>query len=753
MKTPPLVRVRWALAALAMIISHLACGAPLIVAAPKLPPDIYALQDGSPGGIFGEILNRIAALEGWTLKTRSCTWSECMSGLYDGTIDLLPDARHTAEREKTLDFNRVPVAIRSSQLYTREGVSLNTPQDLNGKTIAVLKGSLQEETLRNFFAAQHLTASLIAEGDLEETFRATAAGRADAALADYLSGAVLAPAYHLVATPLVFETGNTFYAALKGRQPAALEKIDTYLQRWKADPNSVYYDILKRSGYPQAASGNAWYRDWRWLLPFALLALTLATFTWRQHRHGRRLAQRLATKEREILQTRSERDQIQAQTDRSASFDTLTQLPNRQMLYTRIEQALIAVRMGAAMSAIMILDLNNFRRVNEIYGLKAGDQILQAVAQRILRNTRPRDTVARTSGDEFTILLTEISKRGGDVLLNVARIAEKLRTALTAEPYEIGDKQHTIRVSIGYRLLNDATLSVTDFLQHADIARHWSRDTGGSKAIYFREHLRAQIEHELALEHDLKQAIGSAQMTMHIQPQFSNGGDVSGAELLMRWDHPIEGAISPQVFIPIAEESDLIQKLTDWSIQEACRALNPPGQAALPFPLSINISRRCLEDPSFISRVRHIIQGTGAAPQRLIFEITESLWTRDVRVTGETIQALCDMGIRFSMDDFGTGYSNLAHLGNMPLYEIKIDKTLIDKLSEGKKSTAIVDLVLTMAKNLGLRIVAEGVETHEQRQYLFAHGCSAIQGYLTAKPMPLDDWLRQHAGDRYYAIL
>jgi EAL domain-containing protein (putative c-di-GMP-specific phosphodiesterase class I) len=268
-----------------------------------------------------------------------------------------------------------------------------------------------------------------------------------------------------------------------------------------------------------------------------------------------------------------------------------------------------------------------------------------------------------------------------------------------------------------------------------------AKQDGGNRTVFYGHGLQAKIRQRLALEHDLQLALNTDQLQMALQPQYASDDQVTGAEVLMRWTHPEQGPISPAVFIPIAEETGLINHLTDESIREACVILNALAPLGATYPISVNLSPKRLEDPGFSRRVREILSQTGAPADRLIFEVTEGLWIQDMAATTRSMHDLCAAGIRFSIDDFGTGYSNLAYLKRLPVHELKIDRSLVQEIPDDEDSLAIVEMVLEMGVRLGLRTVAEGVETQIQRDHLFRHGCNAIQGYLKARPMPVKEWI------------
>ncbi|HUH39918.1 MAG TPA: EAL domain-containing protein [Castellaniella sp.] len=448
-----------------------------------------------------------------------------------------------------------------------------------------------------------------------------------------------------------------------------------------------------------------------------------------------------------ILTDTTDRDQAEEQAHRLTFYDTLTDLPNRRMLISRMEQTLNSARDGTAFGAILILDLDNFKKINDARGHSVGDQILCEVARRLVANTRERDTVSRVSGDEFMVLLTQLGADIGVCARNAMAVAEKLRVALIGNPLMIEGRPCVLSGSIGLSMLQARSDTVDTVMREADLAMHRAKQRGGNCVIFYEQDIQSEVERRLWLEHDLTAALNTPQLSMHVQPQFAQGGRVTGAELLMRWTHPVRGPVSPTLFIPMAEETGLIGHLGEWTLRVACQLLLDLQQRNEIYPISINVSPRRLMDPSFIQSVRTTLERTGAPGNRLIFEITEGVLIHDIHLTAQRMAELNRLGIRFSIDDFGTGYSNLAYLKRLPLYEIKIDKSLVQDIPNDPDSMAIAELILAMAGKLDLRVVAEGVETQPQADFLLLHECDALQGYLLARPMPIETWLARPVPD------
>ncbi|UQV45812.1 EAL domain-containing protein [Janthinobacterium lividum] len=446
--------------------------------------------------------------------------------------------------------------------------------------------------------------------------------------------------------------------------------------------------------------------------------------------------------EREI----DERKQSEADIHRLAFYDVLTGLPNRRLLMDRLGHLLAAAPRDHKVSALMFIDLDHFKHINDARGHATGDALLRLAGQRLAQLMRKADTVARIGGDEFVVLLAHLAEDLDSAARAAAHVAEKIRAAI-ARDFDIDGQSYHCSASIGVTLLPKAGQQAHDLLREADIAMYRAKAEGRNGIAFFEAAMQAGVERRLTLERALARALADHELCMHVQPQVDRHGRVTGAELLMRWPQADGTHIGPGVFIPIAEESGLIVRLGHWALREACRAATLLAQAGSPIALSVNVSPAQFRQPDFAARVQAALAEHGAPAGALILELTEGLLIDQRDASLARMRELADLGIRFSIDDFGTGYSSLAYLTSMPLYELKIDKRFIDDTPHDARDTAIVQAILAMARHLGLRVVAEGVETQEQADFLIAHDCDGLQDYLYARPMPLEDflaWLARH---------
>lgn len=421
-----------------------------------------------------------------------------------------------------------------------------------------------------------------------------------------------------------------------------------------------------------------------------------------------------------------------------AFFDPLTELPNRRLLLSRLNHMLEMARQENAMGAVLIIDVDNFKQINEARGHSIGDIMLKRVALRLTQLLREHDTVARVGGDEFVILLPRLCETLEEGRQAAQTVSERVRLALE-QPFLIHTQSYFSSVSIGVSFIDANTKSVEDVWREADTAMYRSKEAGRNRVAFYHKKMKAEIEERFSLGRDLIHAMSCQQLDMYLQPQHNLNHDIIGVELLARWHHPERGLIPPERFIPIAEENRLISDLGDWALAYACRfLLRYPRHR---FTVSINISPAQFKQYDFLQRIQKIITRYKAPANRLIFEITEGMLMEEEHQAIRLMEDIVKLGVRFAIDDFGTGYSNLAALKKLPLYELKIDRSLLVKdINTDEDSAMIVRTVLAMGRQLRLHVVAEGVETKEQALFLSHYRCSALQGYFFSPAMPLKDW-------------
>ncbi len=437
----------------------------------------------------------------------------------------------------------------------------------------------------------------------------------------------------------------------------------------------------------------------------------------------------------------SERKQAEEKIHQLAFYDALTGLPNRRLLMDHLQHALASSERQGGGGALLFIDLDHFKTINDTLGHDVGDQLLREVAARIRYCVRLGDTVARLGGDEFIVLVESLDERAELAASQAEGVGRKIMAALS-QPYRLGGSLQHSTPSVGVTLFAHGRVPAEELLRQADLAMYQAKAEGRNGLRFFDPRMQTVVSARAALQSDLRVALKTGQLSLHIQPQVDQGGRVMGAEALLRWQHPQRGFVSPAEFIPVAEECGLMHEIGLWVLQQAGRLLVAwAGQPTLQsLTLAINVSVQQFRHPNFVTQVRETLLRSGADATRLKLEITESLLMENVEDVIAKMEALRAQGVRFSLDDFGTGYSSLAYLKRLPLDQLKIDASFVRDLLTDPNDAAIVRTIIALADSLGLQVVAEGVETEAQRLALAELGCPAYQGYLFSRPLPVSDF-------------
>ena len=422
-----------------------------------------------------------------------------------------------------------------------------------------------------------------------------------------------------------------------------------------------------------------------------------------------------------------------------AFYDPLTQLPNRRLLMDRLQQALATNARSRHTGALLFIDLDNFKTINDTLGHEQGDLLLRQVALRLGASVRASDTVARLGGDEFVVMLLDLDNaRHTEAAVQATAVAEKILAALSAS-YLIAGNEHHSTASIGVTLFGQGD-TVGDLLKRADLAMYQAKAAGRNTMRFFDPEMQAAISARAALEADLRAALTRGELVLHYQPQVDGDGHMTGVEALLRWRHPRHGMVSPAEFIPMAEDTGLILPVGLWVLETACAQLAAWATRAQTAPLimAVNVSVRQFRHPDFVAQVRQVLGRSGANARRLKLEITESLMVDDMEESICKMIALKGEGVSFSLDDFGTGYSSLAYLKRLPLDQLKIDQSFVKDLLTDPNDAAIARTIVALAQSMGLAVIAEGVENEAQRAFLARLGCRAYQGFLFSRPLPIE---------------
>ena len=442
-----------------------------------------------------------------------------------------------------------------------------------------------------------------------------------------------------------------------------------------------------------------------------------------------------------IIREITDRKQAELRIERLAFFDQLTGLPNRTLLLDRLKQAITASSRNGHYGALLFIDLDNFKTLNDTLGHDIGDLLLKQVAERLITCVRAGDSIARLGGDEFVVMLVNLSANKTDAASQAETVGEKILSTLN-QAYQLNAVASRSTASIGVTLFRGDLATIDNLMKQADLAMYKAKAAGRNALRFYDPAMEVAVMARATLERDLREAIQEQQFVLHYQAQVVDEGRITGAEALVRWQHPRRGLVPPGEFITMAEETGLILPLGQWVLETACTQL--VEWAARPesehLTIAVNVSAQQFHQRDFVDQVLKVLDGTGANPKRLKLELTESLLVSSVQEVIEKMFALKGKGVGFSLDDFGTGYSSLSYLKRLPLDQLKIDQSFVRDVLSDPNDAAIANTIIALAKSLGLGVMAEGVETAAQRDFLASSGCHAYQGYFFSRPLPLKDF-------------
>lgn len=446
-----------------------------------------------------------------------------------------------------------------------------------------------------------------------------------------------------------------------------------------------------------------------------------------------------------LMKDVSDRKEHERQLAYQATHDLLTGLPNRTLFEDRLEHDIAMARRNDAILAVMFIDLDAFKPINDTLGHRVGDEILISAAKRLQEVVRPSDTLARFGGDEFVLLLPDL-----DTIYQAELVADCILRTIS-RPHRVGPHELHVTASIGISFLADDLDAPARMLQQADMAMYQAKQQGRDAFVIFSQDIDERLSKRVTLRNELQEAITQGQLFLNYQPQLGPDGQLCGVEALVRWRHPVKGLISPAEFIPVAEETGQIMQLGGWVITQACRdARQLLDMGLLGSRVAVNLSPLQFHRPGFLTRLRSILQQTGLPATFLELELTEGILMRNSEAAINTLYALKKIGVTTSIDDFGTGFSSFSYLKDLPVESVKIDRSFVDNLITNRKDAAVCKGIIAMASELGMTVVAEGVESREQFEQLKTYGCNVFQGYYFARPMGLNEliaWAQQRRPD------
>ncbi len=582
------------------------------------------------------------------------------------------------------------------------------------------------------------------------TQAANEAGDVDAALTVTLTrvcettGWGLAQAWVPGSDETVIECSPAWYCGNKEMEPLRTVSLELRFARGEGLPGRVWVcreaiwlpDVVAEATCPRAATAHKVGIQAALAVPVLADERVLAVlefFLGDTHSEDERtvnLVRGVATQLGSVIQRKYVEERLQY----LAHYDALTGLPNRVLFTDRLAQALHDAHRHQRVVAVAFLDLDRFKTINDSLGHGIGDQFLKAVAERLVACVREGDTVARLAGDEFTLILVDMGHEE-----DAAHVAQNILHTLSL-PFRIAEHELYTGASIGITLYPSDNGDAEALLRNADVAMYRAKEYGGNGYEFYSPDMTARAQARLTLESALRHAVDHGELLLHYQPVVElQSGRIIGVEALVRWQHEQRGLVPPDEFIPVAEETGLIVRLGEWVLREACRTcqayLPAPGEE--PLSVAVNVSPRQFQQGDVLKTVVDVLEETGLDPHRLGLEITETLLMQNAENTRTAMRELSALGVKFSIDDFGTGYSSLAYLKHLPIGHVKIDRSFVRDIPADGNDAAIVAAILSMARSLGIRVIAEGVETKEQLDFLGAHGCDAAQGYYFSRPLPM----------------
>ncbi|WP_052470220.1 EAL domain-containing protein [Thiolapillus brandeum] len=683
-------------------------------------PKVFLNREGQADGFFPRLLDRAAEQEGWTLDYVPCQWDDCLDKLQRGEIDLMPDVAYSNERAGRFLLSKEVVLSSWSVVYVRKGVDVPSLKELQGKSLAVVKGSIQYQALALRLRKLGVHVTFHEVNGFGDVFRLVKIGWVDAGLVNIYFGRRHADEFGLQMTNILAKPSLLMFAAAPGRQ-ALLNALDARVRAWKDDPDSFYYQNL-HDWFSPLEEGRVLPVWIKWLFGIAFLAGLVLLF--------------LVLLFRSLVQLKTRELEDKARSlEHLANHDLLTGLPNRKLFFDRLKQALRRVSRSGDLLAVLYIDLDQFKQINDSFGHEVGDDVLKEVSKRLRASIREQDTIARLGGDEFAIVM-EALKEPESTMYCVKRLQEALDEPLGVEPY-----QFIVTISIGISLYPQDGQDAHTLLRNADTAMFKAKEAGRSTFQYYVEEMtRAAIERS-RMEADMHRALQEGQFRVCYQPQIClRTGRVVGFEALARWHHPQHGEIPPGQFIPLAEDTGLILALGEWVMRTACRQFAQWRKEGMDTGLvSVNISALQLRGYALLDMVRDVVRETGFQTDWLELELTESFIMSHTQQAISVMTELRGLGVSLAVDDFGTGYSSLAYLKQLPLSKLKIDRSFITGIPEDENDVAIVRAIIALGKTLNLKIIAEGVEGEEQEEMLRQEQCDEVQGYFYARALEPDE--------------
>ena len=690
------------------------------------PPVVLQQANGEWTGITIDILRSIARQHDWQLVFVPGSFAEQLHNLQEHKIDLLSAIAYSTKRAKLYNYTHNSIISNWGLIYARPDSKISSLLDIDNKKVAVMRNNIHDKAFRKLLSKFDIKPTLVEVANFSDVMKQVQTGAVDAGVANRLFGALNAEKYHLVETGIIFNPINIHYAAPLGEHQEILNIIDQALSDYRADKNSVYYSSIK---HWLGLSNGKQLPDWLPWLAASLLGTVLLMIGL-----NFLLRRQVAHRTRELQVEVDERRLAQERLDRLAYYDSLTGLPNRVSFAESLKLAIATAQRRKSKVAVLFIDLDQFKTINDSLGHDAGDQLILQVAQRLQSCLRNEDSINRFGGDEFVATLQDIHELSG-----IDQVASRMLKCLST-PINIGPTEVFSSVSIGIALYPDDDDSSDGLLKDADAAMYHAKAQGGNNYQFYNVEFTNRVRNRLNLETRLRHALEREEFLLYYQPIFELDSQVPvGVEALIRWQDPEKGLIAPDYFIHSAEETGLIIPIGEWVMEAACAQVRQwESQGLGQLRLSVNVSSRQFEHNKLLTSVASALQKSGLNPRQLELEITERMFLNLTNNVSTTLNRLKSEGVGLSIDDFGTGYSSLSYLKQLPIDILKIDRSFVKNIPADKGDVQIASTIITMAHGLGLGVVAEGIETAEQLDLLNSWGCRWGQGYYLARPQPAD---------------
>jgi diguanylate cyclase (GGDEF)-like protein len=696
----------------------------IVVSDDNYPPYLFRGADGQLRGIVKDKWELWSHRNGVPVEVRGSSWAKAQERVREGDADVIEALAHTAPRAAIYEFPETPSTMDARVYFHRTVAGITDAASMRGFTVAAKEGSACAEWLR----AQKVE-SIRTYPDSELLVAAAGAGEVRLFCMD-----TLAAQYFLVKHGLAdeFRQSPVLYSApfdwavRRGRA-----ELRDYLQAGFARIDPAELAAIDAQWRGSIVTNPLAPRHLAYLIAAGIAVLVFSSLIIFRNHCLRRLVR---GKTAELIRALESLKENTARAQYFATRDPLTDLPNRQLLRDRLALALARSKRRGRLVGVVLIDLDRFKAVNDTFGQEFGDRVLKMVAGRLVSCAEPGTTVARVSGDEFVMILTRSAAKETGAVATEA-------LARLRHPFDIDGQRVYCTASAGVVVYPGDGTTPAELLRNAAIAMDCAKENGRNNVQHYRPEMQDLAVRRLALETELRGALERHEFEVYYQPRVAVAtGKVSGFEALLRWRHPVQGLLGPSEFIPILEDTGLIVAVGEWVLRTSCLQIQAWQALGIDSPpIAVNLSARQFHQRDLDSVVARIIAETGVQASKLELELTESLLMREPEEAARTLRNLEHMGIRLAVDDFGTGYSSLAYLKRFPIAALKIDRTFISDVTSNPGDAAITLAIVNLAHSLGMKVVAEGVETDEQLDFLKRHGCDEIQGYLFSPPLPVEE--------------